>query len=112
MKNPGVVPAKLKEQVIPDENLGEIYNTSLLNADSYGLLRTLAMHIKGVEPAKDVFIKKSNRNTLIPQMIAALPFYMQLNVNNAEYFDKFRNKFDTEIQAGFIKQPLLKYYAS
>ncbi len=111
IKKPGIIPAKLKEQAIPDDDLDKIYNASLLNTDSYRLIKLLSGNFKGMVPAKDVFIKKSNKNDLIPQMIAAFPFYMELNKNNAEYFDKFRNKFDTEIQAGFIKQPLLKYYA-
>ncbi|MDB5029573.1 redoxin family protein [Mucilaginibacter sp.] len=112
MKNPGEAPAKLKEHPILDDDLNDIYNASLFNTDSYQLISLLSRNFKGITPAKDVFINKSYKNPLIQQMLTAYPFYMTLNVNNAEYFDKYRNKFDSDIQAAFIKQPLLKYYAT
>lgn len=105
-KTPGFVPEVLKGYTISNDDINEIFNTNLLNAESYRLILWLAHTNPKAEVAKQF-----RKNALTKQLLTGYVFFSQLTVNNAEYFDKFRKKFNTEIQAGFIKQPLLKYYA-
>jgi len=112
---------ELKDYINFGDDLNDIYTTKMLNANSYNLLNFLmpppAKDENGIavsnQQIKDKVaqINKGNNSPLIKQLLTAGALRSTLMKHDPDAFDKNRGLLDSNIQAPFIKQPLLNLYA-
>jgi thiol-disulfide isomerase/thioredoxin len=119
--NPTSTTLLTKGYNINDKDIDQIYNTDLLNANSYPLLNHLMPRIPPKEYKNDFdatiktempAIDRSYNNIILKQSLKAYLFYCTLLQEDVDLFDKNRSLFEDGVHISFIKKPLLKYYSA
>jgi thiol-disulfide isomerase/thioredoxin len=100
----------IKWPTITEKDLDEVYNSSVLNTSSYGMLPYLYPTKKDDET---IFqrLEKTYKNNVLKQMLIANIYYQGLRNNDTELINRQKNIFDRGINEPFIKKPLIKFYA-
>jgi thiol-disulfide isomerase/thioredoxin len=96
-----------------EKDLDEIYQAAVLNTGSINLAQVLApsRRNKSFSDFADI-VARSGYDTLIKQTQIASMYYGMLHQYDIDAFNKNKNLLDKHITEPFIKQPILKRYAS